>query len=148
MDLYGRLESDMRAAMKEGDAVKLSVLRMVVSAVKTLGIDKNLKSVQESDVLAILHRQIKQHRESIEQFTKGSRKDLAEKEAAELKILEKYMPAQMSPAELETLVKTVITELGASTKADTGRVMKAVMEKAKGACDGKSVNMVVMSLLK
>jgi uncharacterized protein YqeY len=148
MNLYQKIESDMRAAMKDGSAVKLSVLRMLVSAVKTLEIDKKLKELPETDIIQILQKQIKQHKDSIEQFGKGNRTDLADKELAELKVLETYLPAQMGEGEVEALVKSVIAETGATTKADTGKVMKAVMERAKGACEGKTVNQVVMRFLK
>lgn len=148
MELYQRIESDMKASLKSGDAARLSVIRMIIAAVKTFQIDKNVKVPQESDILQILQKQIKQRRESIEQFRNGNRQDLADKEAAELKILEAYMPEQMSEADLETLVKAAIAETGATAKADTGKVMKAVMERAKGRCDGKLVNQAVMKFLK
>jgi uncharacterized protein len=148
MELYEKIEADMRSSLKEGNAGKLSVLRMLVAAIRQFEIDKNVKAPAEADVLQIVSRQIKQHKESIEQFNKGSRPDLAEKEAAELKILEVYMPAQMSEADLLTLVRAAISESGAVTKAETGKVMKLVMEKAKGKADGKTVNALVMKLLK
>ena len=148
VDLYKQIEADMKSAMKEGAAEKLSVLRMLISAVRMQEIDKNMKSLQDPDVLQILQRQIKQRRESIEQFRNGNRPELAEKEEREQKILEAYMPEQLSEAEVETLVKAAIAELGAATKADTGKVMKAVMEKAKGRCDGKTVNQLVARYLK
>ena len=148
MNLYERIESDMKAALKEGVAGKLSVLRMVVAAIKQFEIDKNVKAPAESDVIQILSRQIKQHKESIEQFGKGNRPDLADKEAVELKILEAYMPEQMQEEELLAIVKAAISETGASTKAETGKVMKLVMEKAKGRADGKAVNQLVMKFLK
>jgi uncharacterized protein YqeY len=148
MDLYKRIEDDMKAALKEGASDRLSVLRMVVSAVKTFQIDKNLKSAQEADVLQILQKQVKQRRESIEQFRSGNRQDLADKEAKELKILESYLPEQLGEAELEALVKAAIAETGAATKADTGKVMKAVMDKARGKADGKAINQAVMKFLK
>jgi uncharacterized protein YqeY len=148
MDLYKQIETDMKSAMKEGAAEKLSVLRMLISAVRMQEIEKNVKSLQDPDILQILQRQIKQRRESIEQFRNGNRPELAEKEEREQKILEAYMPEQLGEADVEALVKAAITELGAQTKADTGKVMKAVMEKAKGRCDGKTVNQLVMKYLK
>jgi uncharacterized protein YqeY len=148
MNLYQKIESDMKSAMKDGNAVKLSVLRMLVSAVRALEIDKKIKILPETEVVQVLQKQIKQRRESIEQFTKGNRTDLADKELVEMKILETYLPAQLSESEVESLVKATISETGASMKSDTGKVMKAVMEKAKGACDGKTVNQVVMRFLK
>lgn len=147
MSLYERIENDMKSALKEGDPARLSVLRMLVSAVKTLVIDKNLKSPQDADVLQLLQRQVKQHKESVEQFKKGNRQDLADKELKELEILEAYMPKQLSEEELTVIVKEAISDLGAKTKADMGKVMKAVMEKAKGRTDGKVVNELVMKFL-
>lgn len=148
MDLYERIESDMRAALKGGDQARLLVLRMLVSAIKQFEIDENVKSPAEADVLQIIQRMIKQHKESIEQFKKGNRQDLVDKEAVELKVLEAYMPEQLGEAELEKIVKDAISETGAATKADLGKVMKAVMEKARGRCDGKTVNQLAMKFLK
>jgi hypothetical protein len=148
VDLYKQIETDMKSALKEGAAEKLSVLRMLISAVRMQEIDKNIKSLQEPDVLQILQRQIKQRRESIEQFTSGNRPDLAAKEERELEILKAYMPEQLGELEVEALVKAAITELGATTKTDMGKVMKAVMEKAMGKCDGKTINQFVVKYLK
>jgi len=148
MALYERLQDDMKASMKSGETLKLSVLRMAVSAIKLLEIDKKLKKIEDADVSQILQKQIKQHKDSIEQFEKGSRKDLADKERSELLILEAYMPKQMTEDELAVMVKEIIAETGAATKSDTGRVMKLVLEKAKGRTDGKSVNQAVLKILK
>lgn len=148
MDLYGKIVNDMKTALKQGEAQKLSVMRMLVAAIKQFEIDKNVKSPAEGDILQIISRQIKQHRESIEQFKNGNRPDLADKEAAELKILEAYMPAQLGEEELLAIVKTAVSEAGATTKAEMGKVMKLVMEKTKGRADGKTVNQIVMKFLK
>ena len=148
MNLYERLQNDMKSSMKSGEAVKLSVLRMAISAVRMLELEKKLKRIEDADVLQILHKQIKQHKDSIEQFEKGNRQDLADKEKSELVILETYMPKQMTEDELMAMVKWAIAETGAATKADTGRVMKSVLEKAMGRTDGKSVNQAVMKILK
>jgi len=148
MGLCQKLEDDMKAALKEGDSVKLSVLRMLVSDVKMVAITKNVKEVADPDILQTIQRHIKQHKESIEQFTKGSRQDLVDKEAKELKILEAYMPKQMSEDELIGVVKDAISTTGATTKADMGKVMKVVMEKARGRADGKVINQLIMGLLK
>jgi uncharacterized protein YqeY len=148
MGLYVKLENDMKAALKEGDAVRLSVLRMVISAVKTAEIDKKIKALPEADIMQVLQRHIKQHRESIEQFKSGNRPDLAKKEADELRVLETYLPEQLSESAVDELVRAAIKETGASTKADMGRLMKVVMEKAKGLCDGKLVSQTVTKYLK
>jgi len=147
MGLYQTIDRDCKAALKEKDPIRVSVLRMVIAAVKMLEIQKNLTEVSDADVISILQRQIKQRKESIDQFTKGARADLADKEAAELKVLERYMPRQLSAEELESAVKSVIAETGAASKADIGKVMKAVMERIKGTADGKAVSQAVSRLL-
>ena len=147
MGLYEKIESDMKASLKGGDALKLSVLRMLVAAARQVQINKNSKSVTEPDMLQVLQRQIKQHKESISQFKNGNRQDLADKEASELKILEAYMPEQMGEEELMSIIKDVIAESGAKTKSEMGKVMKLVMERTKGACDGKVVSQLVMGSL-
>ena len=104
--------------------------------------------VEEAEIIEIIRRQAKQRKESIEQFGKGNRPDLADKEAQELKVLESYMPQQLGEAELLEIIKDAIAETGASAKSDIGKVMKAVMEKVKGRADGSSVNKLVSGLLK
>lgn len=148
MSLHKTIEEEMKKALKGGDSLKLSVLRMVVSAIKTLEIEKKVKELAEGDILEIIQRQIRQHRESIAQFEKGKRQDLVDKESRELRILEAYMPKQLSEEELLIIIKTTISETGAVAKSEAGKVMKAVMEKAKGKVDGKVVNQLVMGLLK
>ena len=148
MNLYEKLDSDVKIALKEGNALKVSVLRMVLSTIKTLQIEKNIKSLDDDGVIQILQRHAKQHRESIDQFGKGGRQDLVDKEKAELKILDEYLPKQMTEEELTALVKTAITETGAAMKSDTGKVIRCVMEKAKGKADGKTINRLVGELLK
>ncbi len=148
MTLYERIDSDAKKSLKDGLPARLLVLRMVISAAKLILIEKNIKTIDDDIVLQILQKQVKQHRESIEQFEKGERPDLVAKEKAELAVLEEYMPKQLSSDELMVIVKTVIAETGASTKADTGLVMKTVMEKAKGKADGKAVSMLVQQFLK
>ena len=148
MNLYEKLDSDVKSALKEGDSLKVSVLRMVLSTIKTLQIEKNIKSLDDDSTIQILQRHAKQHRESIEQFGKGGRQDLVDKEKAELKILDEYLPQQMTEEELVAVIKTAIADIGAVAKSDTGKVMKAVMEKAKGKADGKTINRLIGQLLK
>jgi uncharacterized protein len=148
MKLYGKIEDDIKSALKAQDALKVSVLRMVLAAVKTLEIDRKIKRAQDNDVLSIIQKQIKQHKDSIEQFGKGGRKDLEDKEKKELVILESYMPEQLTEDELENIVKEAIASTGAQTKSDVGKVMKEAMDKGKGRADGKAVNQVAMRILK
>lgn len=147
MTLYEKIESDMKAALKDGNVLTLSVLRMLVSAIRQAQMNKNSKSIEDADALQMLQRHIKQHKESIAQFGNGNRQDLVDKEASELKILEAYMPEQISEEELKNIVKATIAETGAKTKSDMGKVMKLVVEKTKGSCDGKSISRMVMGSL-
>ena len=146
--LYKELEAEMRKSLKEGDSVRLSVLRMAVSDIKNLEIEKKVKELDDADVLKVLQRHVKQHKESIAQFDKGGRKDLVDKEAAELKILESYMPKQLGEEEITKFVKEAIAETGASLKNDLGLVMKAVMPKVQGKADGKTITEIVLRFLK
>jgi uncharacterized protein YqeY len=148
MDLCERIDSEMKDAMRKKDSVKVSVMRMAMAAVKNTEIVKKVKKLEDADVIQVIQRMIKEHRESIAQFEKGNRMDLVDKEKAELEILQKYMPAQMSEEELVSIVKTTLQELGITSRADSGKVMKVVMEKVKGKADGKLVSQLVMSLLK
>jgi hypothetical protein len=148
MTLHEKLENEMKSALRGGETVKLSVLRMVISAVKMIGIDKNIKEIGDADVLQILQKQIKQRKESMVQFEKGNRKDLVDKEAVELSILESYMPKQLTEEELLGIVKEAISETGAAVRSDMGKVMKIIMPKVAGKADGKTVNQLLMQFLK
>lgn len=148
MDLYQTIDSEIKDSMRNKDNVRLSVMRMLLAAVKNTEILKKVKKLEDDDIISVIQKMIKEHRESIAQFEKGNRMDLVNKEKAELDILQKYVPAQMSESELLPVVKAVIQELGVTSKADTGKAMKVVMEKVKGKADGKLVNQIVMSLLK
>jgi len=148
MDLYERINSEMKDAMRNKKSVKLSIIRMLMAAVKNAEIAKKFKKLEESDFIQVIQKMIKEHKESITQFEKGNRMDLVNKEKAELEILQKYAPAEMSEEELLSIVKATVSEMGITSKADTGKAMKAVMEKVKGRADGKLVNQLVMSLLK
>ena len=148
MDTYEKLESQMKEAMKKKDSLKLSVLRMAIAAVRNTEIVKKVKKLDENDVLQVIQRMIKEHRESIDQFERGGRMDLVEKEKLELEVLQGYAPKEMSEEELTSILKAAVLESGFTSKADAGKVMKVVMEKVKGKADGKIVNKIVLSLLK
>ncbi|MCX5666344.1 MAG: GatB/YqeY domain-containing protein [Candidatus Omnitrophica bacterium] len=148
MDTYEKLESQMKEAMKQRDSLRLSVLRMAIAAVRNTEIVKKVKKLEEGDVIQVIQRMIKEHRESIAQFEKGGRTDLVDKEKLELEVLQGYVPKEMSEEELTSILKAAVQESGFTSKADAGKVMKIVMEKVKGKADGKIVNRIVMSLLK
>ena len=137
------LENDLKEAMKQKNEVKLSVLRMVKAAMINLKIEKKVEKLDDDDVLRVLAKEIKQHRDSIDGFSKGNREDLVAKEKQELAILEAYMPKQMAPEELLAIIRQVIKDTGATSPADMGKVIKAVMEKTKGAAEGKTVSQLV-----
>ena len=143
-----KIQDDMKASMKERDEVKTNTLRGVMSQVKLFLIEKIKKEATDEDVISVIHKQVKQRRDSIEEFTKGNRPDLASKEERELKILETYLPAQISAQDLEAIVNKVIASSGLSTKSEMGKVMKLVMEETKGRADGKAVSSLVSSKLK
>lgn len=148
MDIYSKIELEMKDAMKRKDILKLSVLRMAIAAIRNAEIVKKVKKLEEADTLQVIQKMIREHKESISQFEKGRRPDLAEKEAEELKILQSYAPKEMDEEELTSILKTVILESGFASKSDAGKVMKMVMEKVRGRADGKVVNKIVLSLLK
>lgn len=130
----------MVAAMKARDELRLSVLRMIKTALKLKQVELS-RTLEESEALAILRTLVKQRRESAEQFRQGGREVLASKEEAEIKIVEEYLPASASEDEIEAAVTTAITETGASTAKDLGKVMKAAMAKLAGKnVDGKRVS--------
>jgi uncharacterized protein YqeY len=143
MTLEERMDADLKEALKAKDAIRVSTLRMVKAAMKNLAIEKRAEKLEDMDAIGIISRQIKQHRDSIEQFAKGNRQDLVDKEKAELAILESYLPKQLPAEELKAIVRSAIESTGAKGRADMGKVMKAAMEEAKGAADGKMLSQMV-----
>jgi uncharacterized protein YqeY len=129
-----RLRDDMKAAMRAGDKARLGVIRMVLAAVKQREVDERI-ALDESNVLALIEKMIKQRRDAIEQFRAGGRDDLADKESGEIDVLEDYLPQAMSAAEIEALVAEAVTALGASSMRDMGRVMAEVKTRASGRLD-------------
>lgn len=146
MSLSERLNEDMKQAMKSQDKFKLSVIRMVRSAIKNIEIDTK-RTLDDNEVLDVLNREIKQRRDSLQEFEKAGRDDLAETVKAEIAVLSDYMPQQLSEEEVKAIVQQTIQETGASSKADMGKVMGALMPKVKGRADGKLVNQLVQQLL-
>src|SRR5712691_471510 len=122
--LTDKIAADLKAAMLAKDITRLSTLRMLKSAVEYHKIEKKQENLTDHDVAAVIKKQIKQRQDSIEGFEKGGRTDLADKEKAELVILKSYLPEELSTAQLEEIIKSSITEVGATTKTDMGKVMK------------------------
>ena len=145
MTLQERIQQDTVAAMKQRDQARLEVLRMVKTAIKNREIEKR-EPLSEAEVLQTLTTLIKQRKDSVEQFTKGGRKDLADKEAAEIVMIEGYLPKAAGQEEITSVVRATISEMGAPTMKDMGTVMKQVMARFQGAgvrVDGKQVSDVV-----
>ncbi len=146
--LKQKINDDMKDAMRKGETLRRDTLRMLGAAVKNAEIDKRGKGdFEENDVIAVVAREIKRRQESIEAFKQGNRMDLADKEAAEMTILQTYMPQQMTREEVLAIVKEVMAAVGASGPSDKGKVMKELMPKVKGKADGKLVNDIVTEQL-
>ncbi|MFD0616311.1 MULTISPECIES: GatB/YqeY domain-containing protein [Paenibacillus] len=146
MNLSERLNEDMKQAMKSQDKFKLSTIRMVRSAIKNLEIDLK-RTLNDDEVLEILSREIKQRKDSLQEFIKAGRDDLAVNLKAEIEIIGQYLPVQLTEEEIKVIVQQTIQETGASSKADMGKVMSALMPKVKGRADGKIVNQAVSQFL-
>jgi len=142
MTLQQRVDSDLKEAMRAKDVTKLGVLRMLKSALKYAAIAKSGAEAELSDAEAVqvIRKQAKQRQDSIESFEKGGRAELADKEKQELAILNTYLPQGMSPDELAKVVRETIAELGATSKAQMGAVMKALQAKVGGRADGKTLS--------
>ncbi len=149
MSLVAKIDADLKAAMIAKDAEKLSVLRMLKSAVKYAAIEKGGADSVPTDleVLAVVRKEVKKREDSISSFTQAGRADMADKEKKEMDFLKTMLPAQLTPEKMEELVKEAITEVGATSKAQMGSVMKAVQAKAAGQADGKTLSQIVQRLL-
>ena len=145
--LLDKIAADMKEAMRAKEAARLSTLRLLKSAIEYHKIEKKQEKIFDADVVTVIKKQVKQRQDSIESFEKGGRADLVEKEKAELAILKSYLPEELSAAEIEDIVKATITETGASTKADMGKVMKAVQAKTAGRADNRMVSQIVSANL-
>ena len=147
MRLRDKISEDLTAAMKAREVMRLSVLRMMKAAVRNKEIDLR-QELEDAQVLQVLLTLIKQHKDSIEQFTKGGRLDLANKETAEIKVIEQYLPAAVTDEEIGKTVEAVIAETGSTSVKDMGKVMKACMARFSGRpVDGSKVSELVKARL-
>jgi len=145
--LIEKLAADLKQSMLAKDAARTATLRMLKSAIEYYKIEKKQETLTDADVTSVIKKQIKQRQDSIESFTKGGRTDLVTNEQAELAVLKTYLPDELSPAEVEAIVKAVIVEVGATTKNDMGKVMKAVQAKTAGRADNRLVSQLVAASL-
>jgi hypothetical protein len=146
MNIKDQLNDDLKSALKSGDKIRLETIRSLKSAIKYAEIQAT-HELYDQGVLGVIMQQAKQRRDSIAEFEKAKRTDLVEKEAAELKILETYLPAQLSEAEIEVKAKAVIAELQVVDAKAIGLVMKRLTTELKGQADGKTINQIVRRLL-
>jgi uncharacterized protein YqeY len=147
MTLQERIDADLKDAMRAKEAGKLSVLRGLKSALKYAEIEKADAALDDSAAAQVIRKQVKQRQDSIESFEKGGRPELAAKEKEELEILNAYLPKGLSAEELSTLVRETIAEVGATSKAQMGAVMKALQAKVAGRADGKTLSAEVQKQL-
>lgn len=146
MSLKEQLTTDMKEAMKNHEKDRLAVIRMVRGAIRQQEIDGQ-KELGDEDVIAVLSKEVKMRKDSMEEFKKGGREDLVAKTQAEIDVLMPYLPAQLSEEEVRELVKAAVEQTGAATPKDMGKVMGVLMPKVKGRADGKMVNNIVRSFL-
>ena len=139
MPLKDRITEDMKGAMRAGEKERLGTIRLVLAAIKQREVDERI-TLDDSQVLAVLEKMIKQRKESIAQFESGGRADLVAKEQAELAVLQVYLPAQMSEAEIDALIAAAVASTGASSIKDMGKVMGIVKAKAQGKADMGAVS--------
>ena len=149
MNLPERIDTDVKEAMRAKDAMKLGVLRMLKAALKNAAIEKGGADAEmsDADVAQVIRKQVKQRQDSIESFEKGGRAELAAKEKEEMSILQSYLPQAMSADELAKTVGETIAEVGATSKAQMGAVMKALQAKVAGRADGKALSAEVQRQL-
>ncbi|HEY1772871.1 MAG TPA: GatB/YqeY domain-containing protein [Gammaproteobacteria bacterium] len=146
MSLKDKITQDMKDSMKSGDKDRLGVIRLILSALKQKEVDERIV-LDDAQILAIMDKMLKQRRESVAQFTQGNRKDLADKEEAEIKIIQAYMPAQLSEAELDKMVADAVAESGAASVKDMGKVMGLLKAKVAGKADMSAVSAKIKSKL-
>jgi uncharacterized protein YqeY len=146
MHLKDRLQEDLKAAMKSGDIARRDAIRLIASAIKQEEVDGQ-KTLGDDDVIALLMREAKKRRDSIEEAQRFGRTETVEKEQFELSLIESYLPQQLSREELEAEIRRAIEETGAKSAKEMGSVMKVLMPRIKGRADGKLVNEMLKTLL-
>ena len=148
MPLKEQLTADLTDAMRQSDDVRKSTLRMLITAINVAEVaGSERRQLSDEQVMQVLAKQVKQRRESIAEFDKAGRQDLVEKEAAELKVLETYMPPQIPREQIEAEARKAIAEVGAKAPSDKGKVMQTLMPRLSGRAEGRDINAVVTELL-
>jgi uncharacterized protein YqeY len=147
MTLQERLSQGIKSAMQARDAERLGTLRLLKSAIGYTQIERKTENLSDADFVSVVQKEIKKRRDAIDQFEKGGRPELAEKELKEIRVLETFLPQPFSADELDQLVKATIQELGATSKKEMGPVIKTVQAKAAGRADGKTISAAVGKML-
>ncbi|MCB0351197.1 MAG: GatB/YqeY domain-containing protein [Bdellovibrionales bacterium] len=147
MGMKETILADLKTAMKNQEAAKLSAIRFLQSAIKNREIELRPAAITDQDVMAVIKKICNQHKDSIEQFTSAGRLDLVDNEKVQLAVLEAYLPKQMPRADLEKVIAEIMTEMKASSMKDMGGVIKAVIAKTAGAADSKLISEIVKSKL-
>lgn len=148
MPLKEQLTADLTDAMRQSDDVRKSTLRMLITAINVAEVaGSERRQLSDEQVMQVLMKQVKQRHDSIDEFQKAGRQDLVDQEAAELKVLETYMPPQMERAEIEAEARKAIAEVGAKGPSDKGKVMQTLMPRLSGRAEGREINAVVTELL-
>jgi uncharacterized protein len=146
MSLKERITDDMKAAMRSGEKARLGLIRMITSAIKQREVDERIM-LDDTQVLSVLDKMIKQRKESLVQFQAGNRQDLVEKEAAEITLLQAYLPSQLSDAEIDALINEAVSATGAGSIKDMGKVMSIIKSKAQGRADMAAVGAKIKARL-
>jgi uncharacterized protein YqeY len=144
--MFDQIQNDMKTALKNGEKVKANTLRLLISKLKNKAIEVG-SSLDDKQILQVIQRTAKQHKESIRMYKDGNREDLVEQEQAELDIVERYLPSMMSEEEVNIVVESIIQETGATTMADFGKVMPQVMKKGAGKIYGSIAQSILKSKL-
>ena len=144
--MFDQIQNDMKTALKNGEKIKANTLRLLISKLRNKAIEVG-SSLDEKQILQVIQKTAKQHKESIRMYKDGNREDLVKQEQAELGIVEEYLPSMMSEEEVNTVVESIIQETGATTMADFGKVMPQVMKKGAGKIDGSIAQSILKSKL-
>lgn len=146
MSLKQKLQEDLKASMKNKDTVRKSVVTLIRASIKQYEVDNRVE-LDEEGIIDIISKQLKQRRDGLIEFKKANREDLASETEAEIEVLKEYLPRQLSEEELNEIIKHTISEVGATSIKDMGKIMSAMMPKVKGRADGKLINELVKNNL-
>lgn len=142
MTLKQKLQEDLKTSMKNKDTLRKSVITLIRSSIKQVEVDKRVE-LNDDDIIDIISKQLKQRNDSLEQFLDAGREDLVEETRSEIEVLKEYLPQQLSEEELNEIVKQTISEVGATSMKDMGKIMSVIKPKTKGRADGKLINKLV-----